>query len=190
MSFDSEYLGGRGSNKDIPFCRPPAWWLMATCWVEGSWFVHLLKVVEKSPRTWKAQTCDLFCGGNVGRKQYWTILVDVSEEMPALPTVLITEFWLSQAFTFIIRKQGLVTVTYYFNSIGNMSSEMPALSCNFCVEISLQMNYFRKNRIILTMFWPIWSANPESAMEMMLSCLHWRKLRPQLNFFQWMESSA
>lgn len=72
--------------------------------------------------------------------------------MPYLSAVLITQAFM---FFFIIRKQNLITVNYYFNGIGNMSLEMSTLSDNFCVEISLQMNYFRKSKTILMMFWPI-----------------------------------
>lgn len=148
------------------------------------------EVVGKSQGMHIAQTCDLLCGGNVSRKQHWAILVDVSKN--ALAAVIIVGFWLFQAlmFLFIARKQHLTAVNSYLNSIENRSLDVLALSDNFCIEISLQMNYSRKNKTTLMMFWPIWSANPESAMEMMLLCLHWRKQRLQLNFFQWMETSA
>lgn len=58
-------------------------------------------------------------------------------------------------FLFIARKQHLTAVNSYLNSIENRSLDVLALSDNFCIEISLQMNYFRKNKTTLMMFWPI-----------------------------------
>lgn len=68
----SQHLRGKG-NKDIPSSRTLTCWLMEVCWVEENWFALSLIVVEKSPGTCKAQTCDLLCRRNVDRKWYWTI---------------------------------------------------------------------------------------------------------------------
>lgn len=78
-------------------------------------------------------------------EQFWLVF-----QRNALAAVLI--LIIPSLNVFIYHKK---TVNSYLNSMENRSLDMMALSDNFCIEIFLQMNYFRKNKTTLMMFWPI-----------------------------------
>lgn len=110
------------------------------------------KVVWKSQRMCTAQTYDLLSGGNVGRKQHSAVLVDVSKKCLSC-SAYHGVFIVPRLTVFIYHKK-----TEYHNSeflLEDRFLDMLALSDNFCIEISFQMNYFRKNKTTLMMFWPI-----------------------------------